>query len=59
VAVGVATTVEPFVVLSVPPGLHVYVLAPLALNVALDDGHTVEAEGVIVIVGSGFTVTVI
>jgi hypothetical protein len=42
-------------VFNVLAGLHVYVLAPLALSVAVPVGHTVAALGDILIVGVGFT----
>jgi hypothetical protein len=57
-AVGVATTVPPLEVFNVLAGLQVYVLAPLALSVAVPVGHTVAALGEMFIVGTGFTVMV-
>ena len=56
VTVGLAVTVEPVVADNPVPGLHVYVLAPLALSAALPPMQIVAA--LTVTVGLGLTVTV-
>jgi hypothetical protein len=51
VTVGEAVTTEPVEELSVVEGLHVYVLAPLAVRVELAPGHMVAELTVTVGVG--------
>ena len=46
-----------FDMFSVPPGDHVYVLAPVALSVTEPDWQMVDADADAVTVGSGKTVT--
>lgn len=55
---GVATTGEPLAELKLPAGLHVNVLAPLTLSVALLLVHTLFDVALVVKVGSGVTFTV-
>ena len=50
----------PVVIDNPSSGLHVYVLAPLAVNVTLPPPQKAAgAAGVTVIIGNGFTVTVV
>jgi hypothetical protein len=58
VAPGVAVTVAPVVWLSPVAGDQVYVAAPLAVKLVDPPMQIVDEEGVTVIVGTGFTVTV-
>jgi hypothetical protein len=59
VAVGVAVTGDPFRLLKLPEGLHVYVLAPVAVRVELNPLQTVDEDAVKVNVGKEFTFIVI
>jgi hypothetical protein len=59
VAVGVDTTGLPVVVFKSAPGLHVYVLAPAAVNVDVLPVHTVGEFAVTLKLGKGFTFTVV
>lgn len=52
---GVAVTVDPFVLLKLPPGDQVYVLAPLAVTVELFEEQIEFELGDNVSVGNGFT----
>ena len=58
VAVGEAITDAPLVELNPVAGDQLYVDAPLAVRVVLPPGQYDAEEGVTVIVGKGFTVTV-
>ena len=58
VAVGFAVTELPVVADNPVAGLQLYVVAPLAVSVVLPPLQIVEALGVTVKTGSGFTVTV-
>lgn len=57
VAAGLATTVLPVVALKLVPGLHVYVVAPLAVSVAESPGQIPGLVGVITKVGVGVILT--
>lgn len=57
VVAGVAFTLDPVEELNVAAGLHVYVLAPFAVNVAEPPLQIVALFAVIV--GSGFTFTAV
>jgi hypothetical protein len=58
VALGVQTTLAPVVAFRNVAGLQVYVFAPLADRFTAILGQVVGAAGLMVMVGSGFTVTV-
>lgn len=52
-----AVTLAPVVALRPAPGLHVYVVPPVAVSTTLPAGHIVGLAGVTLTVGVGFTVT--
>lgn len=54
---GLAVTVAPVVVLKPVAGDHEYVEAPLAVNATEPPEQMAGADGVMLTVGSGFTVT--
>ena len=58
VDVGFAVTGEPVVALSAVDGVHKYVVAPLAVSVAVCCPTQIAGGGVTLITGSGFTFTV-
>ncbi len=55
VPLGVAVTGDPFALLKLPEGLHVYVLAPVAVRVDVNPLQRVDEEAVKVSVGNEFT----
>ena len=55
--VGLAVTVEPVLELNPFEGVQLYVLAPVAINVAVLPGHSCTDEGDTLTTGSGLTIT--